>query len=154
MAVAEPGRRMGTTRAGRGMQNIGWASDAPAAKTISNFGDMHEIGSDLATLLEYLVAENSLLRSIGAVDGNASPKPPSTAATAHRRQGSYRRTTRNPLTQPPQTTDPAGSLRSSTPTSPVHALDKASYRRSVETAGRRSCPARLRGRRALRRCRG
>ncbi|MER6951175.1 zinc-binding dehydrogenase [Nonomuraea sp. NPDC000554] len=50
---------------GGGVQNIGWASDEPAvfepyslffvgpAKTMSTFGDVHEVGPDLATLLTF-----------------------------------------------------------------------------------------------------
>ncbi|GAB2914841.1 zinc-binding dehydrogenase [Streptomyces mayteni] len=50
------------------VQNIGWASDLPAvfdpyalfsigrAKTMSTFGDVHEVGPDLATLLAFLAA--------------------------------------------------------------------------------------------------
>ncbi|WP_406675231.1 zinc-binding dehydrogenase [Nonomuraea sp. N2-4H] len=51
---------------GGNVQNIGWASDEPAvfkpyslfsigpAKTMSTFGDVHEVGPDLATLLRFL----------------------------------------------------------------------------------------------------
>ncbi|MFK0292722.1 zinc-binding dehydrogenase [Streptomyces sp. NPDC090442] len=51
---------------GGGVQTIGWASDEPAefapyslffvgpAKTISTFGDVHEVGPDLATLLGFV----------------------------------------------------------------------------------------------------
>ncbi|MBF6172405.1 zinc-binding dehydrogenase [Nocardia blacklockiae] len=54
--------------AGGSVQTIGWASDEPAvfepyslffvgaAKTISTFGDVHEVGPDLATLLEFAAA--------------------------------------------------------------------------------------------------
>ncbi|MGW0805149.1 zinc-binding dehydrogenase [Nonomuraea sp. NPDC002799] len=53
---------------GGGVQNIGWASDEPAvfepysffsmgpAKTMSTFGDVHEVGPDLATLLGFVAA--------------------------------------------------------------------------------------------------
>ncbi|MGP3962400.1 zinc-binding dehydrogenase [Nonomuraea sp. 3N208] len=53
---------------GGGVQNIGWASNEPAVfapyslffigspKTMSTFGDIHEIGPDLATLLEFVAA--------------------------------------------------------------------------------------------------
>ncbi|WP_281196320.1 zinc-binding dehydrogenase [Microtetraspora malaysiensis] len=53
---------------GGGVQNIGWASDEPAvfapyslfsvgpAKTMSTFGDIHEVGPDLATLLAFVAA--------------------------------------------------------------------------------------------------
>ncbi|MET8052769.1 zinc-binding dehydrogenase [Streptosporangium sp. NPDC005286] len=53
---------------GGGVQNIGWASDEPAvfapyslfsigpSKTMSTFGDVHEVGPDLATLLEFVAA--------------------------------------------------------------------------------------------------
>ncbi|TMR37365.1 zinc-binding dehydrogenase [Nonomuraea zeae] len=53
---------------GGGVQNIGWASDEPAvfapysmffvgpAKTMSTFGDVHEVGPDLRTLLEFTAA--------------------------------------------------------------------------------------------------
>ncbi|SEG77243.1 NADPH:quinone reductase [Thermomonospora echinospora] len=53
---------------GGDVQSIGWASDEPAmfaphslfslgpAKTISTFGDTHEVGPDLATLLEFVAA--------------------------------------------------------------------------------------------------
>lgn len=53
---------------GGGVQNIGWASEEPAvfepyslffvgpAKTMSTFGDVHEVGPDLATLLEFVAA--------------------------------------------------------------------------------------------------
>lgn len=53
---------------GGGVQNIGWASGEPAvfepyslfsigpAKTMSTFGDVHEVGPDLATLLEFVAA--------------------------------------------------------------------------------------------------
>lgn len=56
---------------GGSVQNIGWASDEPAvfapyslffvgpAKTMSTFGDVHEVGPDLATLLGF-VAEGRL----------------------------------------------------------------------------------------------
>ncbi|MEV4805468.1 zinc-binding dehydrogenase [Nonomuraea sp. NPDC049421] len=51
---------------GGNIQNIGWASDEPAvlapyslffigqAKTMSTFGDVHEVGPDLATLLRFV----------------------------------------------------------------------------------------------------
>ncbi|WP_223167832.1 zinc-binding dehydrogenase [Nonomuraea sp. SYSU D8015] len=53
---------------GGGVQNIGWASDEPAvfepyslfsigpAKTMSTFGDVHEVGPDLGTLLGFVAA--------------------------------------------------------------------------------------------------
>jgi len=53
---------------GGDVQSIGWASDEPAvfaphslfslgpAKTISSFGDVHEVGPDLATLLNFAAA--------------------------------------------------------------------------------------------------
>ncbi|MEV0324536.1 zinc-binding dehydrogenase [Streptomyces sp. NPDC050658] len=53
---------------GGGVQNIGWASDEPAvfapyslfhvgpAKTMSTFGDVHEVGPDLTTLLAFTAA--------------------------------------------------------------------------------------------------
>ncbi|MGP3912221.1 zinc-binding dehydrogenase [Nonomuraea sp. 10N515B] len=53
---------------GGGVQNIGWASGEPAvfepyslfsigpAKTMSTFGDVHEVGPDLATLLGFVAA--------------------------------------------------------------------------------------------------
>lgn len=53
---------------GGSVQNIGWASDEPAvfapyslffigpSKTMSTFGDVHEVGPDLATLLEFAAA--------------------------------------------------------------------------------------------------
>lgn len=53
---------------GGGVQNIGWASNEPAvfapyslffigrSKTMSTFGDVHEVGPDLATLLEFVAA--------------------------------------------------------------------------------------------------
>ncbi|MEO3872217.1 zinc-binding dehydrogenase [Nonomuraea sp. B12E4] len=53
---------------GGNVQNIGWASDEPAvfapyslfsvgpAKTMSTFGDVHEVGPDLATLLGFVAA--------------------------------------------------------------------------------------------------
>lgn len=53
---------------GGNVQNIGWASDEPAvfapyslffvgpAKTMSTFGDVHEVGPDLAILLDFLAA--------------------------------------------------------------------------------------------------
>ncbi|GAA5083207.1 NADPH:quinone reductase-like Zn-dependent oxidoreductase [Thermocatellispora tengchongensis] len=53
---------------GGGVKNIGWASDEPAvfapysmfsigpAKTMSTFGDVHEAGPDLATLLGFVAA--------------------------------------------------------------------------------------------------
>ncbi|MFJ1460180.1 zinc-binding dehydrogenase [Nocardia sp. N2S4-5] len=53
---------------GGSVQTIGWASDEPAVfdpyslffvgavKTISTFGDVHEVGPDLATLLEFAAA--------------------------------------------------------------------------------------------------
>lgn len=53
---------------GGDVQSIGWASDEPAvfaphslfslgpAKTISTFGDVHEVGPDLATLLGFVAA--------------------------------------------------------------------------------------------------
>ncbi|WP_226900388.1 zinc-binding dehydrogenase [Nonomuraea phyllanthi] len=53
---------------GGDVQSIGWASDEPAvfaphslfslgpAKTISTFGDVHEFGPDLATLLGFSAA--------------------------------------------------------------------------------------------------
>ncbi|MEV0116910.1 zinc-binding dehydrogenase [Streptomyces sp. NPDC050844] len=53
---------------GGGVQNIGWASDEPAVfapyslfhigapKTMSTFGDVHEVGPDLATLLAFTAA--------------------------------------------------------------------------------------------------
>ncbi|MDQ7809112.1 zinc-binding dehydrogenase [Amycolatopsis sp. A133] len=53
---------------GGGVQNVGWASDEPAvfepyslffigpAKTMSTFGDIREVGPDLATLLDFLAA--------------------------------------------------------------------------------------------------
>jgi NADPH:quinone reductase len=54
--------------AGGAVQNIGWASDEPAvfppyslffigpAKTMSTFGDIRDVGPDLATLLEFVAA--------------------------------------------------------------------------------------------------
>ncbi|MFG1947248.1 zinc-binding dehydrogenase [Nonomuraea sp. NPDC048826] len=53
---------------GGDVQSIGWASDEPAvfaphslfslgpARTISAFGDVHEVGPDLSTLLEFVAA--------------------------------------------------------------------------------------------------
>ncbi|WP_439674668.1 zinc-binding dehydrogenase [Embleya sp. MST-111070] len=53
---------------GGSVQNIGWASDEPAvfapyslfslgpAKTMSTFGDVHDVGPDLATLLDFVAA--------------------------------------------------------------------------------------------------
>ncbi|MCX5380351.1 zinc-binding dehydrogenase [Streptomyces sp. NBC_00091] len=53
---------------GGGVQSIGWASGEPAVfapyslfsvgppKTMSSFGDVHEVGPDLATLLEFVAA--------------------------------------------------------------------------------------------------
>ncbi|MFI1579164.1 zinc-binding dehydrogenase [Embleya sp. NPDC020630] len=53
---------------GASVQNIGWASDEPAvfapyslfsigpAKTMSTFGDVHDVGPDLATLLDFVAA--------------------------------------------------------------------------------------------------
>ncbi|MCQ4206462.1 zinc-binding dehydrogenase [Streptomyces longispororuber] len=53
---------------GGSVQNIGWASDEPAvfapyslfsvgpSKTMNTFGDVHEVGPDLATLLEFVAA--------------------------------------------------------------------------------------------------
>jgi NADPH2:quinone reductase len=53
---------------GGGVQNIGWASDEPAvfapyslffigqSKTMSTFGDVHQVGPDLATLLDFVAA--------------------------------------------------------------------------------------------------
>ncbi|XVQ06615.1 zinc-binding dehydrogenase [Spirillospora sp. CA-255316] len=53
---------------GGGVQNIGWASDEPAVfapyslffigppKTMSTFGDIHQVGPDLATLLQFVAA--------------------------------------------------------------------------------------------------
>jgi NADPH2:quinone reductase len=53
---------------GGGVQNIGWASDEPAvfapyslffvgpSKTMSTFGDVHEVGPDLVTLLAFAAA--------------------------------------------------------------------------------------------------
>lgn len=61
---------------GGGVQNIGWASDEPAvfapysmfsigpSKTMSTFGDVHEVGPDLATLLGF-VADGRLSPEVG-----------------------------------------------------------------------------------------